>query len=324
MNSTLDAAQNSVLNPTHTPTNNPSPNPTQTPAPSPSQNPRLAALTIQARLAALLPADALLLGEQHDNPDHQRIAREVVQALLASGQLAAVVIEMAAQGNSSAHLAASATEDAVKNALNWDDKAWPWSVYAGPILAAVRAGVPVVGANLPRAQLRAAMADSTLDQRLNADALKRQNQLIREGHCDLLPESQITPMTRVQIARDVAMAGVISEEVKKAATHAVAKMVDGAANGAVAGTVGGTQGGVVTAAEPRPKTVLLIAGSGHVDTALAVPRHLPPGVTSRSVLLSANRPGSAATKADGFDAVWPTGATPDKDYCAQLKKNLGQ
>ena len=96
----------------------------------PSHHAGLPALTIQARLAALLPADALLLGEQHDNPDHQRIEREVVLTLAASGQLAAVVIEMAAQGNSSALLAPGATEDAVKSALNWDDKAWPWTVLA--------------------------------------------------------------------------------------------------------------------------------------------------------------------------------------------------
>jgi uncharacterized iron-regulated protein len=253
-----------------------------------------------------LPADALLLGEQHDNPDHQRIEREVVLTLAARGQLAAVVIEMAAQGNSSALLAPGATEDAVKSALNWDDKAWPWSVYAGPIMAAVQAGIPVVGANLPRAQVRATMADATLDQRLNADALKRQNQSIRDGHCGLLPESQIMPMTRVQIARDLAIAEVVGEEVKKAAL------------------------------KTPPQTVLLIAGSGHVDTALAVPRHLPGNVTSRSVLLSARQPikqafnqvpeppAMAPEKADGFDAVWPTAATPDQDYCAQLKKSLGK
>ena len=44
----------------------------------------------QARLASLLPADALLLGEQHDAPEHHVLERQVVAWLAARGQLAAL------------------------------------------------------------------------------------------------------------------------------------------------------------------------------------------------------------------------------------------
>ena len=273
---------------------------------------------VAARVHALLPLDALLLGEQHDAPDHQRIHREVIETLAARGALAAVVLEMAMQGNSTASLAGhggnggidgigsnggnggkgdkydkKASEAAVRAALKWDEQAWPWASYAPAIMAAVRAGVPVLGSNVPRAQMGAAMQQPDLDQRLNGPALKAQQQLIRIGHCDLLPESQISPMTRIQIARDVAMANAIAQ------AHANAAL----------------------AASPA-KTVVLLAGSGHVDRTLGVPLHLPSGLKAKSVLLVAGSESDAGGKASDFDAVWTAAPVPAKDYCAGLKGKI--
>jgi uncharacterized iron-regulated protein len=191
----------------------------------------------------------LLLGEQHDAADHARLQREWVQALAGRRQLAALAIEMAEQGTSTAGLAAQADEAAVRAALRWNEQAWPWPRYREPVMAAVRAGVPVLGANLPRAQMRAAMADVQLEALLPGGALQAQQQAIRLGHCDLLPEPQIAPMTRIQIARDRAMA----ETVMRAAMTG--------------------------------RTVLLIAGAGHVDEALGVPRHLPAALDVRALRL---------------------------------------
>ena len=290
----------------------------------------VAAPDTAARVQALLPLDALLLGEQHDAPDHQRIHREVIETLAARGALAAVVIEMAMQGNSTASLvkngganigganhggatnggatggvttdgSAAASEAAVRAALQWNEQAWPWATYAPAIMAAVRAGVPVMGSNMPRAQMGAAMQQPDLDQRLNGPALKAQQQLIRIGHCNLLPESQISPMTRIQIARDVAMANVVVEAVEKAAQP---------------GPSG--QPGQVSAA----KTVVLLAGSGHVDRRLGVPLHLPPGVKSRSVLLVAGNGSDAGDRAANFDVVWSAQAVAPQDYCAGLKEKI--
>ena len=222
---------------------------------------------VAARVHALLPLDALLLGEQHDAPDHQRIHREVIETLAARGALAAVVLEMAMQGNSTASLAntgrisnssatnggttsggAAASESAVRAALKWDEQAWPWATYAPAIMAAVRAGVPVMGSNMPRAKMGAAMQQPDLDQRLNGPALKAQQQLIRLGHCNLLPESQISPMTRIQIARDVAMANAIVQALANPSQPANAVNVGNAVH-----TVN------------TARTVVLLAGSGHVD-----------------------------------------------------------
>ena len=196
----------------------------------------------------LARADIVLLGEQHDEPAHQQQHRDVVQALAARGRLAALALEMAEQGHSTAGLPPQADEGAVRAALHWNEEAWPWAPYAPAVMAAVAAGVPVLGANLPRERMRAAMADEVLDGALDAAALDAQREAIREGHCGLLPAQQLTPMARVQIARDRAMAQTLMQ------------------------------------AYVPGRVVVLLAGAGHVSPELGVPRHLPKGLAVRPVV----------------------------------------
>ena len=99
--------------------------------------------------------DALLLGERHDVADHQRRHRDAVVQLAAQQRLAALALEMAEHGTTTAGLERGASEAAVRAALGWDERAWPWAAYAPAVMAAVRAGAPVLGANLPRARMRA-------------------------------------------------------------------------------------------------------------------------------------------------------------------------
>jgi uncharacterized iron-regulated protein len=241
------------------------------------------------RIEALLPADAILLGEQHDAAAHQQLQRQVVLGLAVRGQLAALVLEMGDRGASTAALGRDATDDQVKAALQWDDAGWPWRAYGPVVMAAVRSGVPVLGANLPRGQMRNAMQNRALDDRLTRTSLENQQKSIREGHCGLLPESQIAPMTRIQIARDISMAET-----------------------------------VVAARQPG-KTVLLVAGGGHVVRDMGVPVHLPPGLSTRVLLAQAQGPdGKPVSDAGGAaDLVWPTPAITPKDYCGDLRKSMG-
>jgi len=213
-------------------------------------------------------SDAVLIGEQHDADTHAGIQERWVRTLASRGALGALTIEMAESGTSTAGLPPTATDAEVRDALKWNRGGWPWERYGPAIMAAVRAGVPVLGGNLSRAQLREAMNDKTLDVLLPGPALKAQQQAIRRGHCDMLPESQIQPMTRVQIARDVSMARTIS-----------------------------------SSAAPG-KTVVLLAGSGHVQPDLGVPKHLPPTLVARSVVLPAQATG--------------------KDYCAEFRREREQ
>ncbi|MDP2817507.1 MAG: ChaN family lipoprotein [Polaromonas sp.] len=247
---------------------------------------------ITVRTDALLPADVVLLGEQHDAAEHQHIHQHVVARLAVDGKLGALALEMADAGRSTAALKSNSTQLEVQEALGWNSKSWPWAAYGPAVMVAVKAGVPVLGANLPAAQMREAMTDTRLDAQLSGPALKAQQQLIRSSHCGLLPESQISPMTRIQVARDISMARTIEQ-----------------------------------AALPG-KTVVLLAGSGHVNRELGVPQHLPADMKVKAVLLRAG-PSPAATdarpdagKPPAFDVVWTTPVVPEKDYCAGLKDRI--
>jgi uncharacterized iron-regulated protein len=218
------------------------------------------------RPAAEPVVDVVLLGEQHDAVGHARTHERWVTSLAEQGRLAALALEMAEQGTSTANLQPSASEQQVQLALRWNVAGWPWPRYAPSVMAAVRAGVPVLGANLPKDRQRQAMRDDLLDGRLPQGALAAQRQAVREGHCDMVPAEQIAPMTRIQIARDVAMAQTV-------------------------------------AAAARPgKTVVLIAGSGHVRPDLGVPLHLPSALTVRSLEMPKEETG--------------------RDYCAELRKQM--
>lgn len=247
----------------------------------PAQNPP----SWPADLQQVLPADLLLLGEQHDAPEHQRLQREAVQWLAARGALAAVVMEMAEQGGSTAGLPRDATDAQAQAALQWQDKAWPWAQYGPVVMAAVAAGVPVLGGNLPRSQMRAAMGQAQWDAHLPAAALQRQYAEIRDGHCGLLPQAQIAPMARIQIARDASMAQT------------------------------------ATSALQPGKTVLLVAGAGHVWRGLGVPTHLGTQVAAKVVVARAGgEPAAAHTDAD---LVAPTPALPPRDACSELREKWG-
>lgn len=238
---------------------------------------------IPDRVQALMPTNFLLIGEQHDAPEHQRIEREAVEALAAKGQLAALALEMAEQGQDTRELSPKATEAQVRAALRWNDAGWPWKAYGPVVMAAVQAGAPVLGANLPRARMKDAMGDVSLDAQLSPAALKAQQDAVRSGHCDALPESQIGPMTRIQIARDRAMAQTLIE------------------------------------AKSPGKTVLLVSGAGHSPRVTGVPQHLPTDMEVRVVRLVAGDAPSADKGPAIYDATWLTPALPPKDYCAEFK-----
>ncbi|HAX19320.1 MAG TPA: hypothetical protein DCY64_03430 [Hydrogenophaga sp.] len=247
-----------------------------------------------ALLTRLMPTPLLLVGEQHDAPEHQALQRELVKQLAARRQLSALVLEMSEAGTHTTDLPSQASETQVREALRWsgDQGGWPWSTYAPVVMAAVRAGVPVLGGNLPRADMRAAMGNESLDRLLPNEALERQRVAIREGHCDLLPTPQIAPMTRIQIARDQTMART-------------------------------------AAAAIRPgQTVLLVAGNGHVQRDLGVPVHLPPDLAHRVVVALA-RPAADAQEAagqtlPGADVVWRSPPRAPRDYCADMKRSMGR
>ena len=235
----------------------------------------------QAELERWPASDALLLGEQHDAPEHQRWEADSVRWLAERGRLAALVIEMAEAGTGTDGLPPDANAAQVYAALRWNEAAWPWERYRAVVMAAVAAGVPVRGGNLPRSRMRAAMQDEALDRHLPPAAQALQRNAIEEGHCGLLPADRVMPMVRIQLARDASMAQVVQQ------------------------------------ARQEGRTVLLAAGWGHVRRDLGVPTWLPENFKSKVAIAQAGQARAAIESEANY--IHPTPALAPRDHCAELR-----
>lgn len=259
-----------------------------------------AAVTPDTLVARLAARRFILLGEKHDNPDHHRLQAWTVRALIAAGRRPAVAFEMfrADQADAIArHLAASPVDArGLADALDWRRSGWPeWSMYEPIVEAALRAGLPLVAANLRQtitATLRrggAAALDAGLVARLGLDrpfpeeVRQRLATEIRDGHCGQLPERGVDAFIVVQHARDA---------------HMAAAMREAGGDGAI-----------------------LIAGAGHVRRDLGAPRFLPEGETASVAFLEV-RAEMTAPPAAPFDYVWLTPRVDDRDSCERFRKDL--
>jgi len=186
--------------------------------------PRAARFSDEAALdRALAGADFVVLGEIHDNPDAHLLQARLLKAILASGRRPALAFEMLTTDQQPAVDASLARApydpDALGSAVRWSEGRWPEFKFYRPIFAAgLAAGVPIVAANLPRAEVRAIVSkgreglDADLAARLARDepvppdverALREEMQ---EAHCGELPESMLAPLVLAQRARDARMA----------------------------------------------------------------------------------------------------------------------
>jgi uncharacterized iron-regulated protein len=230
---------------------------------------------------ALPDAQVLIFGEQHDQPDHQRQTARAVTQLAAEGRLAALVIEMAERGRSTAGLPRDADAARVREALAWSG--WEWRVYEGVVMSAVRAGVPVLGGNLPRSALRDTMADASRDTLLDAAVRDKLAAAVREGHCGLLPAAQEPGMVRVQIGRDQSLAATVVEALR-----------------------GGQQ-------------VILLTGAQHASRDRGVPLHLAQRAQSPSVHVVIFGPEAHGLAADELRSAR---VTPRPDPCEGLAEQM--
>jgi uncharacterized iron-regulated protein len=237
-------------------------------------------------LATASPAALLIFGEQHDQPDEQRQVAAEVRKLATAQRLAAVVLEMAEAPHQTSALPRDASEAQVREALQW--QGWPWPAYSEVVMNAVRAGVPVLGGNLPRSSNRAAMLDATLDQRIDAKARALIADAVRSGHCQLLPASQEPGMVRIQMARDESMAQVSASALR--------------------------------AAPPGTK-VLLLTGAQHASRDRGVPLHLQAshGLEASTLHVVVFGDGDDGLLVDERRAAL---FTPQADHCAELRKRL--
>lgn len=244
-------------------------------------------LTPPQLLVRLANAPRLLVGEQHDNPDHHALQLWLLQALAAQRAQGSLLLEMLTpdqQGRVDAvrvQLAAGEQIEDLSAALNWQ-KGWDWMLY-GPLLRhGLAQPYPLLAADLDRAEILKVYRRRPQLSGIASTAEPVREQLlaqIRDSHCGKLPESQLPAMLAVQQQRDRRMAEVLL-------------------------------------AAPAPS--MLLAGAYHVRRDLGVPLHLRDlGEPSGSLVLMLAEVGTPVS-ASAADFVWYTAAQSEQDHCANF------
>ena len=265
----------------------------------------------------LATADFVLLGEQHDNPDHHRLQAWVIARLAARGRRPALAVEMLTTDQQPAldsYLAAHPSDAAgIGQAVGWADSGWPaWPNYEPIFAAALAAGMPIRAANLPHETLRRVVLDGLtaalgparvaalqLEPGLPPELEKRLEAEIVESHCNQLPDSMIRPMAVAQQVRDAVMAEAM----------------------------------VKAAALPGRDGAVLVAGNGHARRDRGVPYRLARVAPERSVAslglfevaAGAEAPADYAARFDGslpFDVIWFTPVADPTDPCERFAGQL--
>lgn len=210
-------------------------------------------------LRDLPPADIVILGEVHDNPDHHANQAAAVSVV----RPAALVFEMLTPDQAALVTPANrADAEALAEALDWEASGWADFGMYHPIFSAAPDAV-IFGAALPRHEARALHGQSA-DAAFGADAarfgldhpLDAADQARREAeqfaaHCDAIPAEMLPGMVQIQRLRDARLAQVALEAFE---------------------TAGGP--------------VVVITGTGHARTDQGIPRkleHAAPGVAVLSI-----------------------------------------
>lgn len=234
----------------------------------------------------------LLLGEVHDSAAGHAARAALLRKELGIGWRPAIAMEQFdtdQQPQLDAAMRDCTDADCVIAKVVPPKSGWTWAYYKPVIALALEYKLPLLAANLSRADASRVVKDGfaaglpadviaryRLDA-LPAEVLGPQEAEVRDNHCGALPEPMVAPMAKAQIARDVLMAETMR-------THA--------ANG-----------------------IVLIAGNGHVRRDIAVPYWLRrEGLAPRAVGFL-----EPASDAAAFDAVERVPMTARPDPCAGFK-----
>jgi uncharacterized iron-regulated protein len=217
---------------------------------------------LEAVEAGCARADLVLLGETHDNPAHHRLQRALLDAMVRAGRRPAVAMEQFDREHQAALDRARSERpgdaEQVADAGRFDRRGWQWPLYEPIVALALRHGLPLVAANLSRADAARVVelgfealgaeqvARLGLDRPLSAALGQGLEATVRDSHCGQLPERIVPRMARAQQARDAVLA-----------ERLLARSAAGAA---------------------------LIAGNGHVRRDLGVPAHLAVLTPGRNAL----------------------------------------
>lgn len=251
-------------------------------------------------------ASYVFVGEKHDNPRHHLIERELLRMRFANKDLnqdSRAVFEMLdeSQDAAIAKLQAPMSLEEMRSTLNWPTKGWDWASY-GPLFWESAQHQALSSGNISRGLISSIYKDGkkVLEELPRLATALQQDEKVRAylldqifaSHCGMQSRESLQPMLHIQLAKDASMASAM-------------------------------------AATPR---AILIAGGEHVRGATAVPQHLKklkPDASTLIVQLVEVKLGKT-NASDYFatigqaDIVWFTEATPEKDYCADVKGRAAQ
>lgn len=253
----------------------------------------------------LARARFVLLGEVHDNAGHHQLRRDLLASLVRDGRRPAIAMEQFDREHQPAlervQNEPAPTPELLKTAGRLNAQGWTWSYYEPIVRLALDQGLPIVAANLSRADafrvstegavavLGAAVVNALhLDQPLPDAARLTLDQVIEDGHCGQAPPQILPGIVAAQRARDAIMAHTL---------HGHASAV-------------------------------LIAGNGHVRRDFGVPHylaHYPQGDDVRVVgFIEVDADRSAATdyvsdSASEYDYVVFTPRTERPDPCQKIR-----
>jgi uncharacterized iron-regulated protein len=266
---------------------------------------------LEERLAT---ARFVLLGEQHDNPDHHGLQGQVIRQIVKRGRTPAVVMEMLDTDQSAAVTSClqsgTCTPERFASAVHWQKSGWPdWRIYEPVLAAALDNHLPLVPGNVPTAVLRdytqtgqleggdAELHRLGIDVPLSPEVRAAMAEEIKESHCGHAPPGMIDPMIAAQRLRDAHLADSL------------------------------------LLAAPMGRAVL-IAGLGHVRNDRAVPVYLADEARDDAVVsvgfvevgdeavLPSDYASAFGTDRLPFDYVWFTPRFDNSDPCEQFRKQL--
>lgn len=262
-----------------------------------------------ALAAAMAVRPVVLLGEVHDNVEQHRLRALALQHLLAGGARPAIAFEQFDREQQplidrlrteSARQGMPAGVQARQIAAMAGRSGWNWPLYEPYLALAIEHQLPIIAANLSRADAmkigRASGFDALFDavtierfglDRLPDDYLAAHRQAVDDGHCKLMRAELLPALARAQIARDV----VLLQSIRPA-------MTDG---------------------------VVLLTGNGHVRKDIGLPFLMSADERKRTQaigLLERDEDGSAppARWRERFDAVFVTSRQSRPDPCEGLRK----
>ncbi len=167
----------------------------------------------QSFLDRLPPAQILVLGEVHDNPQHHRNQARAIRAQ----SPAAVVWEMLTPEQAAAMPEDRGDPTGLAAALGWAERGWPDFALYYPIIDAAGTARHY-GAGVPRPEARRAFGEGAaavfgpdaarfgLDASLPDDQQAEREAAQFESHCRAMPREMMAGMVEAQRLRDASLA----------------------------------------------------------------------------------------------------------------------